>query len=120
VRRGGGGTGGHRADQHAASGRSGQLFAMLSSAGGPLRVTLASVRVASIRVDAAFNAWLRRTRAVKLHDAQIVGVVQIIEFRRAQYLRFLVESGVVAEVQVIEFAELIKRDDVGDFVAMDL
>jgi len=78
------------------------------------------VRVTSIRVDAAFNAWLRRTRAVKLHDAQIVGVVQIIEFRRAQYLRFLVESGVVAEVQVIEFAELIKRDDVGDFVAMDL
>jgi hypothetical protein len=78
------------------------------------------VRVASIRVDAAFNAWLRRTRAVKLHDAEIVGGVQIIEFRRAQYLRFVVESGVVAEVQVIEFAELIERNDVGNFVAMNL
>ena len=51
---------------------------------------------------------------------EIVGVVQVIELRRTQYLRFLVESGVIAEVQVIEFAELIERNDVGDFVAMDL
>jgi hypothetical protein len=85
-----------------------------------LRVGAASVQVTMVRIDAAFNGRLCLAGAVEFHDAEIVGVVQVIELRRAQYLRFLVESGVVAEVQVIELAELIERNDVGDFVAMDL
>jgi hypothetical protein len=94
---------------------------MLPSPGSPqFRVRAAPVQVTSIRVDTAFDARRYLAGAVKFHDAEIVGVVQVVELRRTQYLRFLVESGVVAEVQVIESAELIERNDVGDFVAMDL
>jgi hypothetical protein len=94
---------------------------MLPSAGTRrLRIGAAPLQVTSIRVDAGFNARRYLAGAVKFHDAEIVGVVQVIKLRCTQDLRFLVESGVVAEVQVIELAELIKRNDVGDFVAMDL
>ena len=71
------------------------------------------MRVTPKWIDAA----LGRAGAGQLHDDEVVGVVQVVELRRAQDLRFFVEVGVCAEVQVVEHAELIERNDVGDFVA---
>jgi hypothetical protein len=112
-------TGGHRANQYPASSRASQLLAMLPPAGGHFRVAPASAQVRPGRVDAAFDARLDLTGAVKLHDSQVVGVVQVVKLRRAQHLRLLVEGGVVAEVQVVEVPEFIERDDVGDLVAVE-
>jgi hypothetical protein len=113
VRGGGGGACGHRADQYATSSRAGQLFAVLPSPGHQLRVGPGSVRITPTGVDAA----LGRAGAGQVHDDEVVGVVQIVEFGRAQDLRFFVEGGVCAEVQVVQLAELIERNDVGDFIA---
>ena len=62
---------------------------------------------------------------------RVVGLVQVVEFGRQQHLRFVVEGGVVAEVEVAEIADLVaqirvievetvEREDLGDFVAMGL
>ena len=114
VRGGGGGAGRHRADQHATSSRAGQLFAVLPAPGHQLRVAITAVRVTPKRIDAA----LGHAGAGQVHDDEVVGVVQVIELRRSQDLRFFVEVRVCAEIQVVEPAELIERNDVGDFVAI--
>ena len=46
---------------------------------------------------------------------QIVGVVHVVELGRMDDLRLAVERAVVAKVQVSEVAELVERNDVGDF-----
>jgi hypothetical protein len=86
---------------------------VLPAAGYQLRLALIAVHVTPKRVDAV----LGRAGVGQLHDDEVVGVVQIVKLRRAQDLRLFVEVGICAEVQVVEHAELIERNDVGDFVA---
>ena len=47
--------------------------------------------------------------------SQIVGVVQVVELRSVDDLRLAVERAVLVKLQVSEVAELVERDDVGDF-----
>jgi hypothetical protein len=49
------------------------------------------------------------------HRDQIVGVVHVVELGRVDYLALAVERGTVMKLQVSELAELIERNDVGDF-----
>ncbi len=110
MRRGGGGTGGHRADEHPAPGGSGERLAVLSA---PLPGNVDADRsVGRLRARRAGCSQPLR------HD--LVGVVEVVELRSAQHLRLFVESGVVAELQVVEvaeFPEFVEGNDVGDFVA---
>jgi len=46
---------------------------------------------------------------------KVVGVVHVVELGRAHDLRIAIERGVRHEVQVGEVAELVERNDVGDF-----
>jgi hypothetical protein len=93
---------------------------MLPSPGSGLRVVSVSVQVTPVRVHAVVDAWLGHTGAGKLHDVEIVAVIEVVELWGPQHLRFLIESGVFAELQVIEVAELIERNYFGDFVAMEV
>ena len=65
----------------------------------------AAPQVAPVRCDQAFGAGLGLAGAVEIHDDEIVGVVQVVEFGGPQDLRFFVECGVVAEVQVVEVTD---------------
>ena len=108
------------ADQHPAARRAGQLLAVLPSSDTGLCVVSASVNVTPIRIDAVFAARPGPAGAGEVHDVEIVGVVQVVKLRSPQYLGFLIEGGVVAEVQVIKVAEFIEGNDVGDFIAMEV
>jgi hypothetical protein len=122
---GSGCTGRHGADQHPAPRRACQLLAVLpaTTPGSVCAVGVNCTPVQPVRVGAGaslfwFGVELGGTGQPQ--DGQIVGVVQVVELRRPQDLRFLVKGGVVAEVQVIEVAELVERDDVGDLVAVEI
>ncbi len=62
---------------------------------------------------ARVGAELRRHRQPQRD--QIVGVVQVVELGRVDDLRFAVERTILSKLQVSEVAELVERDDVGDF-----
>jgi hypothetical protein len=119
MRSGGRGTGGHGADQHVATRRTTQLLAMLPSTPAQIRIASTAAQLRPVRVGPRQDTRLDLAGAGQRQDSEIVGVVQVVELGRPQDLRFLVEGGVIAKVQVIEVAELIERDDVGDFVAVE-
>src|SRR5947209_2138338 len=115
MRGGCGRTGGHRADQNPAASGPAERFAVLSATGERRGVVAGPVRASLEWAEAMFGC----AGAQEVEDGEIVGVIEVVEFRGAKNLRFLVESGVLAEVPIGQSAEFVERNDVGDFVAVD-
>jgi hypothetical protein len=134
MRGGGSSTGRHRTDQQPASHRTGRLLTVQPAlsprwAPGPtaivVRIEFGSVQPVRVLPNTPFDVGVgwEVGWAGQPQDAQIVGVVQVVEFRCPQDLRLGVEGGVVAEVQFIEvadFPELIEGDNVRDLVAIEI
>ena len=128
VRGSGGRAGCHRRDHQAALQRNRLGLAVQAAArahvddvGGGDSVTDVGVAIAvgvrRMALIARVGPELRGHRQAQRD--QIVGVVQVVELGRADDLRLTVEGGVVTKLQVTEVAELVERDDVGDFVRLD-
>lgn len=128
MRRRGRGARRHRRDQDAAAHRTARRLAMLATSprdGGGVRLVVGLVKPVGheVRIGvvcAALHAGIRLAGSGQPQRGQIVGVMQVVQFGCPQDLHLAVEGGVVAEVQIVEAAELVERDDVGDLVGVEV
>src|SRR6201999_1621493 len=123
--------GGHRRDQQAPPRRAGRLLAMLPAAPHDTDEVTCLREIDTLCSGRDGHAGQDLRGGPQPHRRDIVDLVQVVEFGSQQYLRFVIERGVIAEVQIAEvtgvFAEIqvieieaVERQDFGDLVAVGL
>ena len=102
--------GGHRRDQQAALGGAGWLLAVLAAA-ADYSDDVSDLQLIAARLSVGPHGHPGQHLSDGIGQpqrGQIVDLVYIVELGGQQHLLFVVEGGVVAEVQVIEVTEVME------------